>query len=208
MSRSAPKAALRVLSTTRWAIAPTSPFRAMRRIAPASPQLNHLIGLLVAHHVTMRLDHLYARRSPNRVSFDSVGEPKFNGSSKPRLVKLSLECPLLKLRSDGRAIPPDSSADNEVVSGADSQTERADARSNRPPARRPGRSVWLPEWQWTSHPNPSAHGHRLEKRPSSGAGNGSRSIVMNQYFRTMEQFLETQQAVVESFLAPEAGIAQ
>jgi 4'-phosphopantetheinyl transferase EntD len=38
-------------------------------------QLHHLLALLAAHHVPMRLDPLYARRSPRRVDLDSPGDP-------------------------------------------------------------------------------------------------------------------------------------
>ena len=38
-------------------------------------QLNHLAGLLAAHHVPLRLEHLYARRSPRRIAWEESPKP-------------------------------------------------------------------------------------------------------------------------------------
>lgn len=38
-------------------------------------QLNHLAGLLAAHHVPLRLEHLYARRSPRRIGWEEAPKP-------------------------------------------------------------------------------------------------------------------------------------
>ncbi|HKP13239.1 MAG TPA: acyltransferase domain-containing protein, partial [Blastocatellia bacterium] len=171
-------------------------------------QLNHLIGLLVAHHVTMRLDHLYARRSPNRVSLDSAGERSPSRSAKPRSVKLSLEYPLLKLRSDGRASLPASSATteemvSEPIHKANGQTRPTGigprpAVQTVPPGYRNGNGH-------KTHLYPSAHGHAFnDKRQTRGNGRGARARVMNEYLQTMGQFLAMQQAVVGTFLAESA----
>lgn len=59
-------------------------------------QLHYLIGLLAAHGVTMRLDHLYSRRSPQRVSFEAMGEIVQSGEI-PEVVRLMQELPQLRL---------------------------------------------------------------------------------------------------------------
>lgn len=63
-------------------------------------QINHLIGMLAAHGVQMRLDYLYKRRSPVRLSLDALGglqsaEMEINDGS----VRLVLNLPRMKLSS-------------------------------------------------------------------------------------------------------------
>ena len=41
---------------------------------PGIGQLNHLVGQLAAHGVSMALDYLYRHRQPRRVSWDSPAE--------------------------------------------------------------------------------------------------------------------------------------
>jgi acyl transferase domain-containing protein len=138
-------------------------------------QLNHMIGLLAAHHVPMRLDYLYARRAPNTLSFDSPGSPPGDppeeqartGRGRPQSVKLSLEYPLLELKNNGHGKPPASFA----------------------PALSPALD------------HPLKKERVMDGRGASGAGHDSRALVMNEYLRTMERFLETGQVVVERSLA-------
>jgi acyl transferase domain-containing protein/phosphopantetheinyl transferase (holo-ACP synthase) len=158
-------------------------------------QLNHLIGLLAAHHVSMRPDYLYLRRSPNRLSFDLADEQAQSKKKRPHSVKLSLEYPLLKLKNNGRGDLLGSSLPiNESASGLSRQpeTQLRSVADNRPLTTE-GVQIDL---------SPPVHHHPpLEKRAASDAGHNSSSLVMNEYLRTMEQFLEVEQVVVETFLA-------
>jgi phosphopantetheinyl transferase/acyl carrier protein len=51
-------------------------------------QLNHLVGLLAAHGVPMRLDELYARRSPRRLAPE--GEAGAGTGKRPRAMRLEV----------------------------------------------------------------------------------------------------------------------
>ncbi len=59
----------------------------------ATTQINHMVGLLAAHGVHMKLDHLYVNRSPRRVDLD---ESQAAGIGKAgREIKLIFELPYL-----------------------------------------------------------------------------------------------------------------
>ncbi|PYQ19622.1 MAG: 6-deoxyerythronolide-B synthase, partial [Acidobacteria bacterium] len=54
-------------------------------------QLNHVVGLLAAHGVPMRLDELYARRSPRRLSLDgNASEAEAGRAKRGRPMKLAV----------------------------------------------------------------------------------------------------------------------
>jgi phosphopantetheinyl transferase len=60
-------------------------------------QLNHLIGLLAAQGVDMRLDYLYERRSPNRLSLEHPAR-NGDGDAKPSgHLTLALDLPTMRL---------------------------------------------------------------------------------------------------------------
>jgi acyl transferase domain-containing protein/phosphopantetheinyl transferase len=72
-------------------------------------QLNHLVGILAAHGVPMRLDYLYARRSPRRLSLDTqVEQPNEVGvessSATEKLSEAEIQNP--RLGSSPKKIPP------------------------------------------------------------------------------------------------------
>ena len=62
-------------------------------------QVNHLVGLLAAHGVAMRLDHLYEFRAPQRLSFE---EGAVSGKPKPRgpVMNLLLSLPEMSLEKN------------------------------------------------------------------------------------------------------------
>ena len=160
-------------------------------------QLNHMVGLLASHHVPMRLDYLYRRRSPERVSFDATREAH-NRTNQHGTVRLSLEYPLLKLQNDREpardtlqyinrvAADPTRSAKGHSVRAGDQRESAVE------PSKQNGKSLPI-EVQ------------RASKSVGTGFRNGilqdSRSVVMDGYFHNMDRFLELQQTVVERFLA-------
>jgi len=63
-------------------------------------QLNHLIGILAAHGVSMRLDHLYERRSPELLSLNSEEDSKLLQKDEKGTMNLKLGFPELNVDSD------------------------------------------------------------------------------------------------------------
>jgi acyl transferase domain-containing protein len=59
-------------------------------------QINHLVGILVAQRVSMRLDYLYARRNPQNLPWEDAA-PSVPARPKPEPMKLTLALPPLKL---------------------------------------------------------------------------------------------------------------
>ena len=126
-------------------------------------QLNHLVGLLAAHGVPMRLDALFARRSPRKLALEK--EPGAGAAKRARPMTLKVGW-----------IP---------VSLSDETAGRLRAAHPAPAGPAPPPSESLPSMV-AAAPVPSA--------PSA-------SSAMSSYYRTMEQFLEMQQDVMQAFLA-------
>ncbi|PYQ09007.1 MAG: polyketide synthase, partial [Acidobacteria bacterium] len=126
-------------------------------------QLNHLVGLLAAHGVPMRLDALFARRSPRKLALEK--EPGAGAAKRARPMTLKVGW-----------IP---------VSLSDETAGRLRAAHPAPAGPAPPPSESFPSTV-AAAPVPSA--------PSA-------SSAMSSYYRTMEQFLEMQQDVMQAFLA-------
>ena len=146
-------------------------------------QLNHLVGMLVAHHVPMRLDHLYAHRSPRALSFDAASDGAEQAARDRRLMKIELGLAPLALPA-ARPAPapprPSRPADN------GHETPEAPARPLAPPVASADRvtaaGVTPSESRREASPSPAAH-------------------AMRAYLDTMDEFLATQEDVVRGFLA-------
>jgi malonyl CoA-acyl carrier protein transacylase/phosphopantetheinyl transferase/acyl carrier protein len=143
-------------------------------------QLNHLLGLLAAHGVPMRLDYLYERRSPRKVALggpDGMAEAETGGAKRGRPMKLEVgwiplvlsEEMAIQLRTRISAAEPESRGMPSSPSAP-----KGEAIGAAPPAAAP------------SHP-PAA-------RPASA------DQLMSSYWRTMDQFLTTQEDVMQAFL--------
>ncbi len=65
-------------------------------------QLNHLVGLLAAHGVPMRLEPLYARRASRNVALDHPSDQMGEGKKLTGQVKLATGCPPMSI-SEGTA---------------------------------------------------------------------------------------------------------
>jgi phosphopantetheine--protein transferase-like protein len=136
-------------------------------------QLNHLIGLLAAHGVPMRLEYLYARRAPQRLTFEkSLQSPK-NAGKPAAFLTLSNALPRLVLER-GHWKPP----------------SRAPTPSETGPAKSSGREKQT-EIQETPTIEPGAKPLQQD---------GSRSKIMQEYLQTMERFLKMQGEVMAAFL--------
>jgi acyl transferase domain-containing protein len=171
-------------------------------------QLNHLIGMLAAHHVPMQLDYLYKYRSPKRtLSDESIGEP--NG--KTHFVKLSMDYPLLKLPNGNHENGKDSHIQSpQVVSTAslkENGTSKAEVASSFAGSNGVESALITRASEARTHSgsNGQGSGHDSGQRgaetPTSGYfEQGSRMSVMDEYLQTVDLFVKTQQDVVSAYL--------
>ena len=58
-------------------------------------QLNYCLGLLAAHGVPMRLDHLYARRRPNRLSLEPGQRESIQAGPEAKVMPIPLNLPVM-----------------------------------------------------------------------------------------------------------------
>lgn len=133
-------------------------------------QLNHALGLLAAHGVSMHLDCLYRHRKPQKLEMERARATDVDDQGKKGAVTLSLELPVLSLGGKGPA-----SFDHNIV--PQDEVFRATRLDKGSPPSLSGQSVDL---------------------QMSGS---SESQILQAYFKTMEQFLETQHEVMQAYLA-------
>ena len=163
-------------------------------------QINHMIGLLAAHGVSMRLDYLYEKRSPKRVSMEK-SEPSSQQTEKLGVaVRLTPEVPKIKINSDSKNIQSPgtrrSLKKNPTTGGGDIL---------RPgPKRAAGKETQHQEdFQDYSKQllNKALEVARnFEPAGSSHPQELSRSKVMQEYFNTMDNFLNIQQEIMKTFV--------
>lgn len=162
-------------------------------------QLHHLIGLLAAHGVHMRLEHLYARRAPRRLSLDPSHESAETPGKAPGATRLALELPRLHIRNGWRA-----GVSGKLAWGDVTPTPREphgqDAfrgDSSRPQVASAARTSGEGLGPDLAPPTLPRVGGPLARLHGGSAGaqrrDGGRSRVMQEYLRTMERFLEAQQ---------------
>ena len=147
-------------------------------------QLNHLVGVLAAQGVGMQLNYLYARRHPQRVDWEAaVGVPV---PLKAPPMKVSLAIPQLKVKLrprkpkpvEAQVLPvasngaPNSGAPNSGATYKESEAVPARVAAAQPP------------------PPPVAAPEPVNPR----------ALAMQQYVKSMEEFLTVEQRVMESFL--------
>jgi acyl transferase domain-containing protein len=145
-------------------------------------QLNHLVGLLAAHGVPLTLEPLYARRT-RRLDIEAILEERY-ALPADQSRRLSLALPTLELAR------PDSSAPAISRLEHPNLTQAPAAVDLQPP---------VSELRSLATMVSAAHGDG-----TSRAGSRATSLVMEEYFRSMERFLEVQQRVLGSFL--EGGV--
>jgi acyl transferase domain-containing protein len=154
-------------------------------------QLNHLVAILAAHHVPMCLDHLYTARSPRQISLQPNAE-RDEAHENDRSNTLALRLPILKLSSTweaggaGGSSPPSISI--------------AGVAPNDPPAL-PLSSAAVDE---PIHGRIST-GHRSRSDPPTDPEEGVWPQVMDQYFATMDRFIDLQRDLTQAFLSRETA---
>jgi acyl transferase domain-containing protein/phosphopantetheinyl transferase len=150
-------------------------------------QLNHLVGLLAAHGVPMRLDELYARRSPRKLALDgkeSDAGARPTKRSRPMTLKVGW-------------IPVTLSQETASRLRAAHPVAAAPAPA---PVPMPLAASAAPVFVSASAPAP------VSSRPPSGGPPGAEQLISS-YYRTMEQFLETQQDVMQAYLGGGSAVA-
>jgi len=174
-------------------------------------QLNHLVGLLAAQGVHMRLDRLYARRAPQKLSPEVAdGDPRRRNDMASSM-KLAVGLPTLRL--ERKAEGSLSSKDTQIAKGQTSQMaggragersdEWADVRVDQLASERAsevGRAARI-EAQPPQLPSVQRTGIGHPPTPGQVRLSDPRSTVLEGYFQTMEHFLEAQQEVMQVFLA-------
>lgn len=148
-------------------------------------QLNHLVAILAAQGVPMSLDYLYARRSPQRLTLDAEAAP---ARKKSAAVKLHTGWPPMNV--------------SEEV--ARTVRSRLEARSPTA-ARQPSESKPEPTELADTPVSPAAPQSTPAPSPQSQGAPIIDSQPMQAYFRTMEQFLEAQEQVMQAFLRASQG---
>ena len=139
-------------------------------------QLNHLCAQLAAQGIPMRLDHLYTRRAPRRLSMETpeADTQRESGTS----MKLVLGVPELRVSSRRRAAEP-------AAARSASPAPAARATREREPVETAARYA-------ASAPSVAT---------GVGRARGNPTTAMESYVATMDRFLGLQQQVMQAFLS-------
>jgi acyl transferase domain-containing protein/phosphopantetheinyl transferase len=174
-------------------------------------QLNHLVGMLASQRVPIDLDYLYRRRAPRLLSFDVVVNGSNNGSEPSGMVDLALlGTPTLRLSptpgvAERKPAPSLGSADR--LSPATASLSPHEKPESAPPSASTGMPGVRDVGQAST---PFPHTAREGDQPlqvSNGAVAREEvappTVVKNamqSYLQTMDQFLATQEEVMQAFM--------
>lgn len=167
-------------------------------------QLSHAIGVLAAQGVPMRLDYLYARRSPRRIAMD--GPASGRAARPPSSVVLPLDLPTMQISPD-RAGALRSRSTAAATNGTSTPAGQAGARLQ---------DVPVEVESLAAIGTPLDQAERIAAVPYEigpvRPGSDAASLVMQEHLQTMERFLSVEQQIIEAFLdgpepmpAPEAA---
>lgn len=159
-------------------------------------QLNHAVGLLAAHGVSLRLAYLYEHRQPRRLDFAS---PAKNPVAQKLPLRVALELPTARLDRTGLVTAARSVPEPGLwVTPSQQGNERRQAEILPP--------LVVPQPPTTNAVSVSHDVLPESKSPpplppvSAEVGCDPRSRVMMDYLRTMENFLDVQEDVLRAFL--------
>jgi len=217
-------------------------------------QLNHLVGILAAHGVPMKLDYLYARRSPRNLTLTSA-DASIDEKEQEDNVMLMLDFPIMDISEERKeaakkrveeSLKQDPIKSSSDASSTDSQPQSStqvsrsqeiaatsEISSTLSSPSTPGQSAGASTKNVSQPPpisekvaSPSAPSTVSQSQPpergisqpppiSERTPNpsiasdisGNSSLVMQQYFQTMENFLETQQQVMQAYLTKSAPLS-
>ncbi len=142
-------------------------------------QLNHMVGLLAAQRIEIKLDYLYARRDTCRVPLQRAAQDDTKVQRVQTSKKLSIGVPSLQVAKR---------------KSAPSQA-RPEAAVSAPPDSAPPRRTPEP-----APPSALTQSVAGMPRPAAIHDSSAPASVMSQYNKNMEGFLELQEQVMQAFL--------
>jgi acyl transferase domain-containing protein/phosphopantetheinyl transferase len=156
-------------------------------------QLHHLLGLLAAHGVSMRLDPLYARRTPKALSL--AGDDGPGTRERPGALRLSLGLPAMTLKADRHTRSQKDPAP--IVSGGRPADHGHSANgAAHEPAVAPVAATHAEPAPTVDRAAPVVPMPPLPARTSSPAA----ARAVRAHLETMEAFLRTQEDVMRAYL--------
>ncbi|MEI6127577.1 MAG: acyltransferase domain-containing protein, partial [Pseudomonadota bacterium] len=152
-------------------------------------QLNHLIGILAAHGVPLNTAYLYKYRAPQKIQLHEQGPEKKQTEKTKAVKKIETGWPPITLsdKTVSALLAKSSAAHTANDSFAKTSSGGAEHRQH-------------PRDFFTSGEKEGMPFIALQEIQGALAGEDSRSAVMTGYLQTMEQFLEVQQEVLQTFL--------
>jgi malonyl CoA-acyl carrier protein transacylase/phosphopantetheinyl transferase (holo-ACP synthase) len=156
-------------------------------------QLNHALGLLAAHGVPMDLNPLYNHRSPRTLDLDDADKGQKEHGAEKGAIKLSLGLPLPRLEGLKEllmAIPHP----NQDGDGAQRKKQMSAPRMK--PAQGSDQDI---DSQRPGAAGPAKPFSPLENVSMHGRGPYDPQ-VMQEYFNTMELYLDAQEEVIKTYL--------
>ncbi len=158
-------------------------------------QLNHALGLLAAHGVPMRLDYLYRRRKPEKLDLDKTSGAVSENKAPENIPNLSLAIPTLSLGKNGPKIQKQASTSKQGSVVADN-LENLSKEKIVGSEMHSTQNNHLPDVKTVDSSSPA---FRMQNT-STSRSNGTRTKAMQEYFNTMNQFLNSQNEIMQSYL--------
>jgi acyl transferase domain-containing protein/phosphopantetheinyl transferase len=180
-------------------------------------QINHLVGVLAAQNIGLRLDYLYTRRNPQRISWEGT---KPSVPSRPKPINLNLALPPLKLSPrrrnplSGEHVTIRSSSGNGSEIAADRTPRLSDRPLEMPLPRNEVSAAGSAgiATKPTPHQNGGVRIYPVQRLGTAvervtrldvnraPASKGTSAIVMKEYLKGMESFLDVEAQVMRAFL--------
>lgn len=158
-------------------------------------QLHHALGMLAAHGVKMKLDHLYSRRSPCLLEWDGPVGTHESSTEAKKPPKICMTLPMLTLNQED--------LQELMLCSTPPEAEQCEMLNEAIPVGQVPQMQTLPvsslkRQDGRSEPHPETEPTITSISPS--AAHSPRSRVMMEHFVTMEQFLESQQQVMKAYI--------
>jgi phosphopantetheine--protein transferase-like protein len=158
-------------------------------------QLNHLVGILAAQGISMRLDYLYSHRNPQRLSLENT--PTTDTKDTDGSITLSLGFPSIHVSPRTKPIEKKETAQTNPKVTLTPQEASSSGQAHMAPQK--STEIFSPKsnQSWTGNPQSETLITEDEASRSPQA--------MEDYLRTMEHFLEVQQEVMKVYLSRRRG---
>jgi acyl transferase domain-containing protein/phosphopantetheinyl transferase len=179
-------------------------------------QLNHLVGMLASQRVPIDLEYLYKRRAPRLLSFDATVDSPTSGVNVPGMVDLALlGTPALKLsprpQANGSVQPHTPDAPDRLATTTTPALMDGTPGINQPLASSDMQGMSAVVQAPVPSPHIMPESDQPIQAPNGYAGDppppGAVRNAMQSYLQTMDQFLETQEQIMHSFMARARTVA-